>query len=218
MMQSLPGRMMACVMLSVTLVRCGRSDEASVADSTVRTSETRTAVAVAPAHQTALCRPAGSPVAITSDSVGGLSLTAPLGVLKGRCPAASTTSYEGFETTLPALQFPFDSLTVVGFQHGEQLDLSQPADAWEARGCGGRLPRGVSTCATWREIVAAYGDSGSGSTEFGPATVRLRALPGISLELDVTDSTVGSLEVQPNLNRIPAAARLLRTVISSSAP
>jgi hypothetical protein len=131
-----------------------------------------------------------------------------------RCPRATPTTYQGHESTFPAIAFPFDSLTVVAFQHESALDTSEPADAWEIRGCGGVLPKSVSTCATWAQIVAAYGASGEGSSEFGPATVRLRALPGYDLELDVTDRTVGSLEVQPDLSRIPASARLVRTIVA----
>jgi hypothetical protein len=110
--------------------------------------------------------------------------------------------------------FPLDSLKVVAFQHGDELDNLKAADAWEVQGCGGRFPKGVSTCASWAELVAAYGATGEGNTEFGPARVRLQSMPGYDFELDVTDSTVGSLEVEPDLSRIPASARLVRTILA----
>jgi hypothetical protein len=156
----------------------------------------------------------GTSVPVSLDSIGNLPLSAPLGTLKGRCVTATPTTFQGFESTSPAFLFPLDSLKVVAFQHGDELDTLKAADAWEVQGCGGRFPKGVSTCASWAELVAAYGVTGEGNTEFGPARVRLQSMPGYDFELDVTDSTVGSLEVQPDLSRIPASARLVRTILA----
>jgi hypothetical protein len=157
---------------------------------------------------------AGTSIPVSLDSIGSLPLSEPLGALKARCVMATPTTFQGFESTSPALLFPLDSLRVVAFQHGDELDALKAADAWEVEGCGGRFPKGVSTCASWAELVAAYGDAGEGSTEFGPARVRLQSMPGYDFELDVTDSTVGSLEVQPDLSRIPGSARLSRTILA----
>lgn len=164
------------------------------------------------------CAAPGSPVQVSPEVIGALTLGAPLGRLRMLCAAARPTTYQGFESTSPALEFPMDSLTAVAIQHGVELDTSKAAEAWEVRGCGGVLPKGVSTCARWSRIVAVYGDSGAGSTEFGPARIRLRALAGFDLEFDVTDSVVGSLEVQPDLSRIPPSARLVRILISPASP
>jgi hypothetical protein len=157
-------------------------------------------------------------VRVSLDSIGGLPLSEALGRLRTRCAAATPTTFQGYESTSPALLFPFDSLRVVAIQHGDELDTLQAADAWEVQGCGGRFPKGVSTCAVWVQLVAAYGDAGEGSTEFGPARVRLRTMPGYDFELDVSDSTVRSLEVQPDLSRIPPTARLVRTILTPVAP
>lgn len=140
-----------------------------------------------------------------------------MGSLRTRC-AATLTTFQGFESTSPALLFHLGSLRVTAIQHGDELDTLKAADAWEVQGCGGRFPNGVSTCAVWAQLMVAYGDSGEGSTEFGPVKVRLRSMPGYDFELDVTDSIVGSLEVQPDLSRIPAAARLVRTILTPAAP
>lgn len=163
-------------------------------------------------------QPGSKPLQVSTDSIAGLPLGEALGQLTARCPSATPTMFNGFESTAPALAFPFDSLRVIGFQHGARLDLLKAADAWDVTGCGGRLPRGVSTCARWSELVAVYGDSGEGNTEFGPAVIHLRALPGYALELDVTDSVVGSLETQPDLSHIPRSARLVHIRIARRAP
>lgn len=172
------------------------------------------AVGVAVPKPPRCAQSSGFLIEISSDAIAELPLGEPLAELARRCPDAIPTTREGFESTAPALAFPFDSLTVVAFQHESALDMSKPADGWEVRGCGGVLPRGVSTCASWAQIVATYGDSGEGNSEFGPARIRLRALPGYDLELDVTDRTVGSLEVQPDLSRVPPGARLVRIMVA----
>ena len=159
-------------------------------------------------------QPGYGPLQVSTDAIGGLPLDEPLGQLKVRCPLATPTRFNSFESTAPALAFPFDSINLIGFQHGAKLDLLKPAVGWEITGCGGRLPRGVSTCARWSQLIAVYGDSGTGNTEFGPAVVHLRALPGYSLELNVTDSVIGSLETQSDLSRIPGNARLVRISIA----
>ena len=81
-------------------------------------------------------------------------------------------------------------------------------------GCGAPLPQGVSSCRTWADLVAAFGADGSGSTEFGPAVVSLAELPGFTFQLDVTDSSAGSLEVQRDLSRVPGAARVVSIIIT----
>jgi hypothetical protein len=52
--------------------------------------------------------------------------------------------------------------------------------------------------------------SGTGSTEFGPALITLEGLRDVQLQFDVTGGQVGSLEVQPDLSRMPGRARLVQ--------
>ena len=213
-----------CVALGVTLTvfsGCASKDggPARMTDTTRLTDAVDARSVATPPRARSSCQHTGSgPLQVSTDAIGGLSLDEPLGQLKMRCPLATLTRFNSFESTAPALAFPFDSVELIGFQHGGKLDLLKPAVGWELTGCGGRLPRGVSTCARWSELIAVYGDSGRGSTEFGPAVVHLRALPGYSLELDVTDSVVGSLETQSDLSRVPGNARLVRIRIAGHEP
>lgn len=87
-------------------------------------------------------------------------------------------------------------------------DWDQPPSHWVIRGCGAQLPSGVSSCATWADVVAAYGLAGEGSAEFGPVRVRLDALPGFLFLLDVTNDAVGGIELHEDLSRIPLDARI----------
>lgn len=209
-----PGAIALC--LAVVTLSCEAKPSAGAHETTaVVTSE----AAAARDRTTPQCGAvSGASIQVSSDSIGGLPLSESLARLKALCAIATPTAFQGGESTSPGLSFPFDSLKVVAFQHSDELDTLRAADAWEVEGCGGRFRKGVSTCATWAELVAAYGDSGEGSTEFGPARVRLRTMPGYAFELDVTEGTVGSLEVQPDLSRIPATARLVRTILAPAAP
>ena len=170
--------------------------------------------ATTPRTRSSCQQPGSGPLQVSTETIGGLPLEESLRQLKVRCPLPTAARFDSFESTGPGLAFPFDSIKLIGFQHGAKLDLLKPAVGWEVTGCGARLPRGVSTCARWSELIAAYGDSGTGNTEFGPAVVHLRALPGYSFELNVTDSVVGSLETQSDLSRIPGNARLVRIRIA----
>lgn len=150
-----------------------------------------------------------SPVRVSPDSIGPLALDLPIRDLKRVCAGADTT-VDSFESRRPGVAFHFGSLLVLGFQHDTTYDDSAPADGWEVQGCGGVFGANVSTCATWAEVAAAFGSKGEGNTEFGPAVIRLDRLPDVSLEFDVTATQVGSLEVQPDLARMPGSARLVR--------
>ncbi len=145
---------------------------------------------------------------VSRDSIGPIDTRSPLGALKQQC-AGTDTTYSGPESAFPGVVFHFDSLLVIGFQYSDSLDLMQPASAWAAIGCGGRLADNVSTCATWQDIVAVFGRSGSGTTEDRWASVTLERLAGFELTFDVTFEEVGSLEVLPNLESMPASAKLL---------
>lgn len=165
---------------------------------------------------------------IDSMRVGPFPRTAPLDSLRRLCPAARPTLGHGFETVWAALDVGIGELRIIAGQNwlfkpafdgppgpDPTVDWSRPPSHWVVSGCGGMLPRGVSTCATWAELTAAFGARGRGSAEFGPVIVRLDALPGLSFQLDATDETVGSIETQEDLARIPATARIVEIVIAS---
>lgn len=171
------------------------------------------AARVSAAQAPSSCVPPGQRVRLSLDSIGPLRTTATLAALARICQGTDTTR-EGFESTSPAVAFRLGSVVAVAQQHRPSVDRSNPADVWHIDSCDAQLPRGVPLCSTWRDLVRAFGDSGTGGTEFGPAIVRLKALPGFWLELNVTDEQVGSLEVQPNLSRIPPTARVTRVMIS----
>ena len=156
-------------------------------------------------------------IRVTEDAIGGLQLDRPLSDLKSLAQNARDTTISRFESTWPAVAFHYTDLLVVGAQHRESLDLSRPADAWTLIGCGGRLPKDVPLCANWQELTRAFGDAGVGSTEFGPAVVRLCGLPGFEFELDVTGNLVGALEVARDLSSVPGTARIRRVSIVRAA-
>ena len=157
-------------------------------------------------------------VRVTKDAIGGLQLDRPLSDLKSLAQNAKDTTIAGSESNWPGVVFRYPDLLVVGAQHRETLDLSRPADSWMLMGCGGRLPQDVPLCANWQELTRAFGDSGVGRSASGPAIVRLCGLPGFEFQLDVSQSTVGSLEAARNLSRVPGAARITRVTILRSAP
>jgi hypothetical protein len=92
-------------------------------------------------------------------------------------------------------------------------DWAREASHWIVGGCGGVLPQGVSTCATWAEVRAAYGLEGEGLADFGPVVVRLDALPGVELQLDVPEDVAAGLAVEQGLSRIPPDARIVEIVL-----
>ena len=153
-------------------------------------------------------------VRVTRDAIGGLQLDRPLADLRRLAANARDTTIAGFESSWPGVAFHYPDLIVVGAQHRDTLDPSRAADTWTLSGCGGRLPKDVPLCANWQELTRAFGDSGVGSSEFGPAVVRLCGLPGFEFELDVSENTVGSLETAPDLSRVPSSARITRVTIA----
>jgi hypothetical protein len=157
-------------------------------------------------------------VRVTKDAIGGLQLERPLTDLKALAQNAKDTAIATSESTWPGVAFHYPDLVVIGAQHRETLDLARPADRWILLGCGGRLPKDVPLCANWQELTRAFGDSGVGTTESGPAIVQLCGLPGFSFQLDVGKSTVGSLETARDLARVPEAARITRVSILRAAP
>ena len=157
-------------------------------------------------------------VRVTKDAIGGLQLDRPLSDLKALAQNARDTTVADLESSRPAVVFQYPDLLVVGAQHRQALDLSRPADAWTLTGCGGRLPNDVPLCANWQELTRAFGDSGVGSSKFGPAVVRLCGLPNFEFQLDVGENTVGSLETARDLSRVPGTARITRVSILRSAP
>lgn len=157
-------------------------------------------------------------VRVTQDAIGGLQLDRPLSDLKALAQNAKDTTIAGLESTWPGVAFHYPDLLVIGAQQREALDLSRPADSWTLVGCGGRLPQDVPLCANWQELTRAFGDSGVGRSELGPAVVRLCGLPGFEFQLDVSENTVGSLEAARNLSRVPATARITRVSILRAAP
>lgn len=156
-------------------------------------------------------------VRVTRDAIGGLQLERPLADLKSLAQNAKDTSVAGLGSTWPGVAFHYPDLTVVGAQRAAELDLSKPADHWTLSGCGGRLPDDVPLCANWQELTRAFGGSGMGSTMLGPAVVRLCGLPGFEFQLDVTASTVGSLDASRDLSRVPGSARVTKVMILRNA-
>jgi hypothetical protein len=157
-------------------------------------------------------------VRVTRDAIGGLQLERPLTDLKALAQNAKDTTIVTSESTRPGVVFHYPDLVVVGAQDRETLDLSRPADSWTLIGCGGRLPKDVPLCANWQELTRAFGDSGVGTSEFGPAVVQLCGLPGFSFQLDVGESIVGSIESARDLSRVPESARITRVSITRAAP
>jgi hypothetical protein len=156
-------------------------------------------------------------VRVTKDAIGGLQLDRPLSDLKALAQNAKDTTIAGVESTWPGVAFHYPDLLVIGAQHRETLDLSRPADSWTLTGCGGRLPKDVPLCANWQELTRAFGDSGVGSSESGPAMVRLCGLPGFEFQLDVGGNTLGSPGAA-DLSRVPGTARITRVSIHRAAP
>jgi hypothetical protein len=160
--------------------------------------------------------------------IGPFPAAATLDSLRRLCPSAQPTMGHGFETGWAALDLSIGGLGILAGQNwlhkplvdapevpDPVVDWSRAPSHWVVRGCGALLPRGVSSCGTWADLTAAFGAVGSADASFGPVVVSLAELPGFSLELDVTDETVGSIEVHGHLTRIPPTARVVAIVIAT---
>jgi len=170
---------------------------------------------------------ADMPVRVGTQRIGPFPTTVPLDSLRALCPRARPTLGYGFETAWAALDLGIGDLRILAAQNwllkpladapdvpDPVVDWSRAPSHWVVSGCGGVLPRGVSSCATWQEVTAAYGTAGSGNAEFGPVGVRLDALPGFTMRLDVTDDVVGAIEVHGDLSRIPNDARIVELIVA----
>ena len=154
------------------------------------------------------------PVRVSRETIGRMRLDRPLGELRRLTPGSRDTTVTTAQSTWPGVVFRLPDLTIVARQHRDSLDPSLPADTWTLSGCGGELPNAVPLCANWQELTRAFGDSGTGSTATGTAVVRLCGLPGFEFELDVGAGTVGSLETERDLSRVPATARVERVTLA----
>jgi len=173
----------------------------------------------------------GTPIQVTVELVGPFATDAPLDSLRQQCPDAQPALGHGFESSSAALDLSIGDLTILAVQNFRSGYDYDPADTleptvdwtrapshWILRGCGALLPRGVSSCGTWSEVVVAYGLDAYANAEFGPVVVRPTQVPGFSLYLDVTDKVVGSIEVHQDLSRIPLTARIIEVLLAPPDP
>jgi hypothetical protein len=86
-----------------------------------------------------------------------LDLAKSLAALRRLCPTARDTVIAGQETLNPAVVFHLGTLRAIGIQYGDSLTPDAPAEFWIVAGSGGRLPRGLSLDAKWRQRHRAYG-------------------------------------------------------------
>jgi hypothetical protein len=169
----------------------------------------------------------GAVVQLDGEHIGPFPAAATLDSLRRLCPGARPTLGHGFETVWAALDVSMGSLTILAGQNwllkpsfdapdvaDPVVDWSRAPSHWIVSGCGAVLPRGVSSCGSWADLRAAFGTDGTGYAEFGPVVVNLAGLPGFQLQLDVTDETVGAIELHGDLSRIPATARISQVVIA----
>lgn len=165
------------------------------------------------------------PLGIEREHLGPYPASATLNELRVICPNSAATLGSGFESVWAALDLSIGELSILAGQNwlvkaafddpspAPLPDWDQAPSHWVVQGCGAQLPRGVSSCGTWSDLVAAFGLEGEGHTEFGPVLVRLDALPGYQIRLSVTDEVVGSIEVHQDMSRIPPDARIEEIVI-----
>jgi hypothetical protein len=166
-----------------------------------------------------------APLRIERDRIGPYPAAGTLDELRTLCPTAEGTLGSGFESVWAALDLSVGELTILAGQNWlskalfddpgpePRPDWDQAPSHWVVRGCGGQLPRAVSSCGTWSDLVTAFGLEGEWYAEFGPVLVRLEALPGFQIRLSVTDEVVGGIGVDQDLSRIPLDARIEEIVI-----
>ena len=130
----------------------------------------------------------GARLNITADSIGPLSIRAPLLELLRRCPGARIdTSQAGPDETSPQMKprvvFPFEGLEVSAVAGGPPtaVDSGLPLRLWILGGSGGQLPRGLPSNATWSQLTAAYGRRGVVWVENSQAQVGFCAARGVVL-------------------------------------
>ncbi len=170
-----------------------------------------------------------APVQIDAIRIGPFPLTASLDSLRRLCPGARPTLGHGFEAIWAALDLSVGEVSILAGQNWRLkpafdapavpdpvVEWSRSPSHWVVSGCGALLPGGVSSCGTWADLVTAFGVVGTGSTEFGPLTVDLAALPGIAFQFDVTDEVVGSIDEHGDLSRIPPTARIVEITVVAS--
>ena len=148
---------------------------------------------------------APSPIRIRTDSIGPLSLAAPLAELRRQCPTARDTVYYEHEAVFPAVWFAFRGLEVWGVQARMDEERFEPmaliphcpADFWKVSGSNAVLPGGAPFHAPVADLNQTYGEL----SWFAENQVHARwaGLPGFSFVLDVNGSDFERLDQDPSL-------------------
>ena len=139
-----------------------------------------------------LCTSDSGPIAVSSDSIDGLAVSANFRTLRRACPAAKDTVLEGSEGSVsPGLSFPYLGLRVVAVQYRKALAEGQRPDAWILEGRNARLPNGLSLTARWSDLRRTYGPA-IGDQE-GAVNVVFCRMPKLVFMLKMVATAGGSV-------------------------
>lgn len=165
-----------------------------------------------PATRQSRCDVSG-PVRISPQTVGPLSVTAPIRQLLTICHGLQTMR-EAEEHSYPAVEFHIAGLTVLASQNieADSVNLDEPADTWEVRGTNGILPRGVPLNSRWALLRRAYG-AAVVNLVFDKVGVTFCKFPTMFFDLDADYETVRSIDGN-ELTRIPPDSKIVRLSIT----
>jgi len=140
------------------------------------------------------CLGRDSVVAIGAGHVGALRLDLPLDSLRRRCPNIRDTTANGDEELDTAIVIVRPGLRLVGklgvIESDEgrrpvQLMGTDKVQQWMVIGNSGLLPKNVTTTATWRMLVNAYGPVATQGGANGDVFLGFCSMPGFSFSMAV---------------------------------
>ena len=148
---------------------------------------------------------------ITVDSVGPMPAWASLRTLQARFAADIHATWVAEEHYYAGIKVSLGSITAVGTQFSDSLDLTRPADTWMLSGNRGLLPRGVLMSATWGDLRRAYG--GRVDVEEGDRlAIRFCVLPSFVFYMRVSGNDITSDSLGPT--NLAASTRIERVQIA----
>jgi hypothetical protein len=158
-------------------------------------------------------------VTIQTGRIGALPLDLPLDSLRQRCPNIRDTTANGDEELDTAIVISRRGLSVVGHlariededgRRAVHLRGTDKVSQWMVIGSAGRLPNAVPLTATWRMLVAAYGQVASRGGENGDVFLEFCPVPGFAFSMavpfDALNDTVHGAAAESTRLASPIAA------------
>jgi len=159
------------------------------------------------------CRAATQPIVISEDSVGPLSVHAPIGKLITICPSATPTTRYAEDAGYPAFAISVGTLSVVASQAGMQLQRDEVASFWMIQGSHALLPLGLDLGSTWAQLSSAYGHGCRTLAEGANVVVEFTRFPRLRFQLNYALPSVDDTFPRGSTAPIPDSAHIVQVWI-----